>query len=220
MRAAKTNTAIRQDQIARSALVLIARHGFHRLSMAGVARAVGVVPSGIYRHYRNKDDVLDAVLELISRRLLANVAAAKAETPDALERLERVLMAHVKLIRSDVPIPRVVFSEAVFTGHRRRRKGVHRMFQEYLGQVADIIREGQRAGRLRAGLAPDTLSVMFLGLVQPAAILYVMNGGKFDVIGHAERAWQIFSEMIQADKLRPMSTSTKATSRGRTTIQQ
>jgi AcrR family transcriptional regulator len=188
--------------------------------MAGVARAVGVVPSGIYRHYRNKDEVLDAVLELISRRLLANVAAAKAETPDALERLERVLMAHVKLIRSDVPIPRVVFSEAVFTGHRRRRKRVHRIFQEYLGEVADIIREGQRAGRLRAGLSPDTLSVMFLGLVQPAAILCVMNGGKFDVTGHAERAWQIFSEMIQGDTPRPISTPTKATSRGRATIQQ
>jgi len=220
MRATKTNTAIRQDQIARSALALISRNGFHRLSMAGVARTVGVVPSGIYRHYRNKDEVLEAVLELISRRLLGNVAAAKAETSDALERLERVLMAHVKLIRSDVPIPRVVFSEVVFTGHPRHQKGVHRMFQEYLGQVADIIREGQRAGRLRVGLAPDTLSVMFLGLVQPAAILSLMSGGEFDVAGHAERAWQIFSEMIRADKSRPMSTPTKAATRGRARMQQ
>lgn len=163
MRATKTNTEIRQDQIARAALALISRHGFNRLNMAAVAREVGVVPSGIYRHYRNKDELLEAVLELISRRLLGNVEAAKAETPDALERLRGVLMAHVKLIRSDVPIPRVIFSEAVFTGHRRRRKRVHRMFEEYLGQVADIIREGQRAGHLRVGLEPDTLSVMFLG---------------------------------------------------------
>ena len=214
MRATKTNTEIRQDQIARAALALISRHGFSRLNMAGVAREVGVVPSGIYRHYRNKDELLDAVLELISRRLLGNVEAAKAETADALERLERVLMAHVKLIHGNVPIPRVVFSEAVFTGHQRRRKRVHRMFQDYLGQVAEIIREGQRAGHLRADLAPDTLSVMFLGLVQPAAILWLMSAGEFDIAGHAERAWLIFSEMIRADKPRPMSTPTKATTRG------
>jgi TetR/AcrR family transcriptional regulator, fatty acid metabolism regulator protein len=215
MRAAKTNTEIRQDEIARAALALISRRGFQRLSMASVARAVGVVPSDIYRHYRNKDEVLDAVLELISRRLLGNAATAKAETSDALERLERMLMAHVKLIRSDVPIPRVVFSEAIFTGHRRRRKRVHRMFQEYLGEVADIIRAGQRAGRVRAGLAPDTLSVMFLGLAQPAAILWLMSGREFDVTEHAERAWQIFSEMIRADKSRPMSTPTKTATCGR-----
>ena len=220
MRATKTNTEIRQDQIARAALALISRHGFSRLNMAGVAREVGVVPSGIYRHYRNKDEVLDAVLELISRRLLGNVAAAKAETADALERLERVLMAHVKLIHGNVPIPRVVFSEAVFTGHQRRRKRVHRIFQDYLGQVADIICEGQRAGRLRTGLAPDTLSVMFLGLVQPAAILWLMSAGEFDIRGHAERAWQIFSEMIRANKPRPMSTLTNATTRGRARKQQ
>jgi AcrR family transcriptional regulator len=220
MRAAKTNTEIRQDQIARAALALISRHGFSRLNMAGVAREVGVVPSGIYRHYRNKDEVLDAVLELISRRLLGNVAAAKAETADALERLERVLMAHVKLIHGNVPIPRVVFSEAVFNGHPRRRKRVHSMFQDYLGQVAEIIREGQRAGRLRAALAPDTLSVMFLGLVQPAAILWLMSAGEFDIAGHAERAWLVFSEMIRADKPRPMSTPTKAATRGRARKQQ
>jgi AcrR family transcriptional regulator len=47
MRATKTNTAIRQDQIATSALALIARQGFHRLSIAGIAREVGVVPSDI-----------------------------------------------------------------------------------------------------------------------------------------------------------------------------
>ena len=220
MRAAKTSTEIRQDQIAKAALALISRHGFSRLNMAGVAREVGVVPSGIYRHYRNKDEVLDAVLELISQRLLGNVAVTKAETADALERLERVLKAHVKLIHGNVPIPRVVFSEAVFTGHQRRRKRVHRMFQEYLGQVAEIIREGQRAGRLRPGLEPDTLSVMFLGLVQPAAILWLMSAGEFDIAGHAERAWLIFSEMIRADRPRPMSTPTKAATRGRARTQQ
>jgi len=40
--------------------------------------------------------------------------------------------------------------------------------------------------------------------VQPAAILWLMSAGEFDIAGHAERAWQIFSEMIRADKPRPM----------------
>jgi AcrR family transcriptional regulator len=215
MRAAKTNTEIRQDQIARAALALIASDGFQWLNMAGLAREVGVVPSAIYRHYRNKDEVLDAVLELISQRLLGNVAVAKAATSDALDRLERVLMGHVKLIRSEMPIPRVVFSDAIFTGHRRRRKRVHRMFQEYLGQVADILREGQRAGRLRPGLPPETLSVMFLGLVQPPAILWLLSGGEFNVTRHAAQAWKIFSDMLRADEPLPVSTPTQATTRGR-----
>lgn len=118
MRAAKTRTEVRQDQIARSALAVIARHGFHELNVARVAREVGVVPSAIYRHYRSKDEVLDAVLDLVAERLLGNVAAVRAGPEDGLERLRRLLMRHAQMVRDEVPVPRIVFSEQIFSGRR------------------------------------------------------------------------------------------------------
>ena len=57
MRASKTKTEIRQDQIATAALELMAQHGPKSLNLAALARKVGVVPSAIYRHVqliRNK----------------------------------------------------------------------------------------------------------------------------------------------------------------------
>jgi AcrR family transcriptional regulator len=56
MRASKTSTEIRQDQIAQAAMGLIARHGFQQLSLAAVAKKVGVVTSAIYRHFQSKDE--------------------------------------------------------------------------------------------------------------------------------------------------------------------
>ncbi len=197
MRAPKTRTEIRQDQIAKAALALISRRGFSHLNVAGLARKVGVVPSAVYRHFRGKDEVLDAVLDLVSERLLANVEAVRQETPDSLERLRQLLLRHVQLVRSEVPIPRVVFSEEVFTGHARRRRRVYRMFHEYLAAVAGMIREGQTAGHIRLELDADTLSVMFLGLVQPAAILWLMSDGEFDLARHVNRAWGVFRGTIE-----------------------
>ncbi len=197
MRAAKRKTEVRQEQIAQSALTLIARHGFHRLSIAALAREVGVVPSAIYRHYQGKEEVLDAVLELVSQRLLENVEAARRETANALERLHALLMRHVALVQNGVPIPRVVFSEEIFTGHRKRRQRVHQIFQQYLGRVAGMIQEGQRAGAIRSEFSPVTLSVMFLGLVQPSAILWLMSEGEFDFPQHVQNAWQVYCRMIQ-----------------------
>ena len=40
---------------------------------------------------------------------------------------------------------------------------------------------------------------MFLGLIQPAVILWLISDGAFEVATHAERAWQIFSQTIQAE---------------------
>ena len=66
----------------------------------------------------------------------------------------------------------------------------------YLGGVADIIRAGQREGSIRRNLQPDALSVMFRGLIQPAAILWHMSDGHFDVTKQTERAWRVFRAAI------------------------
>ena len=200
MRAAKIKTELRQEQIAQAALTLIARHGYHQLSVATLAKEVGVVPSALYRHYQGKDEVLDSVLELISQRLLQNVKAARETSLSAVKRLHALLMNHVQLVQNDIPIPRVIFSEEIFTGHKKRRHRVHQIFQEYLGEVALMIREGQQAGEIRAELSPETLSMMYLGLVQPSAILWLMSEGEFDLAEHVQKAWVIFSQMIQETK--------------------
>lgn len=190
-------TEIRQEQIAQAALKLVSRDGLKGFSVVRVAREVGVVPSAIYRHYRNKDQILEAMLDVVSERLAENVEAVIREAPNVLDRLQSLLRRHAQLIVHEVPIPRVVFSEEIFNGHRQRRQRVHQIFQRYLGRIADLIREGQAQGEIRAELSPDTLSVMFLGLVQPAAILWLLSHGEFDPIRHAERAWPCFAEMIR-----------------------
>ncbi len=202
-RTPKIKTQVRQDQIAHAALLLIARRGLNRLNLDALAGAVGVVPSAIYRHYQGKDGVLDSVLELISRQLLANVQAVREATEDPLERLRLLLVRHVQLVRHHAGIPRVLFSEQIFAGRPARRRRAHQILQDYLREIARIISEGQQAGCLRAGIQVETVALMFLGLVQPAVILWLMSNGSFDVARHVEQAWGLFSEMLRQDRLCP-----------------
>lgn len=197
MRAAKTESAIRREQIAAAALELMAQDGVRALNVARLAAKVGVVPSAIYRHYSGKDEVLDAVLDLISQRLQENVQSVRRETPDTLERLHRLLNRHVQLIQNNIAIPRVVFSEDIFSGHGPRRKRVHNLIQGYLAKVAELIAEGQQGGRFRTDVSADTLSVLFLGMIQPAAILWLVSDGTFDIGSHASSAWLPFAQMLQ-----------------------
>jgi len=199
MRAAKARTEVRQDQIAQAALDLMVRHGWKKVSIAAVARKVGVVPSNIYRHYPGKDQVLDAVLDLVGQRLLENVQAVRQETQNTFERLHHLLSRHVQLVRGEVPIPRVAFSEEAFAGSSTRRRKVYQLFKRYLDGIAGLIHEGQESGGIRTDVAADPLAVMFLGLVQPAAILWVMSDGQFDIESQTETAWRVFRQAIQPD---------------------
>src|SRR5665647_2638995 len=95
----KLDTQIRRAQIAEASMSLVANQGLRRFSVAAVARRVGIVPSGIYRHFKNKDEILGAMLDRVEERLLANVEEARAENADPVECLKGVLMRHIRMIR-------------------------------------------------------------------------------------------------------------------------
>ena len=195
----KLDTEVRREQLAQAALALIAAHGLNRLSLARVARRVGLVPSAIYRHFSGKDALLDAVIALIRERLHANVAVVMERTPHAQDRLRRLLLAHVRVIRENEGILRLVFSDELHRGQPERKARVYEMVDSYLKKVAAIVSHGQNEGSIRKDLDPATASVMFLGLIQPAAILWHLSGGDFDVTKQVEKAWPIFLSAIMAD---------------------
>jgi AcrR family transcriptional regulator len=197
----KLGTDVRKKQIAQAALSLVSSHGLKGLSIAGIASQVGLVPSAIYRHFKNKEQIIDAILDLIRERLLANVKVVTETSGDVLERLRWLLMLHIQLIRENQGILRVVFSEEVMNGPPERKARVHTTVETYLGAVAEIVRQGQEAGVIQRDLETNSVSVAFLGLIQPAAILWHLSTGKFDLTGHTERAWMIFLVGIASKNL-------------------
>jgi AcrR family transcriptional regulator len=212
MRAEHLDTKIRKDQIAQAALSLIAAKGLRALSVAAVARQVGLVPSAIYRHFASKDAVLDATLEHLGQRLLSNIHLAAEETRDPVERLHRLLIRHVRLIRENQAIPRVIFSEGIYGDRPERKARVHGIITRYIDHIAQFVLEGQRAGRIRRDVDPRVTAVTFLGLILPAAVLWHLSDGGFDVTRQAERAWKIFRAGLEI----PGTAPTPAPARGRT----
>lgn len=196
MRAKKARTEIRREQIAQAAMKLLALRGWQCISLADIAQEVGVVTSAVYRHFKSKDEVLDAVLELVDQCFQSNVRAGGSDDP--IVRLHDVLVRHVDLILSGVPVPRIVLSEDVFTGSPRHRKRVQVIYQNYLAEIAVIIRAGQEERLIQRELKPETLSMMWLGLVQSPAILWLLGQGNFDLQQHCERAWDLFAAAIQS----------------------
>jgi AcrR family transcriptional regulator len=205
MAEAKLDTEVRREQIAEAALGLVASQGLRALSMAALARRVGLVPSGIYRHFKNKDEILAAVFDRVEERLLANVAAARQENADPLECLKSVLMRHIRFIREGRAIPRIIFSDDVHAGNPKHRDRIVQILTRYLAQVGEIVRLGQSAGRIRQDLDVQTVALMLFGIVVPAGILWHLTDGGFDVTRHAQRAWQLFSSAITNHANNPVS---------------
>lgn len=205
MRAAKTATGVRREQIAEAALALIgARHGAEP-SIAGIARRVGVVPSAVYRHYRGKDAILDAAVERIGQRLQENIALAQQDTSDPLTRIGGLFLRHAALLAANPGAPSVLLSRGVFGTSKARRQKVARVMTGYLGAVAEIVAEGQQSGHIRRDLEPGTGALVFLGMLLPAVILRQIGDGGLDVVAHARNVWPALASALLAGGAPPAS---------------
>jgi AcrR family transcriptional regulator len=213
MRAPKTNTEIRQEQIAEAAIELIAAEGVNSLSIAGIAERVGIVPSTFYRHYKSKDEVLDAILDQLRIKLLGNVTAVRKETEKTTERLKRLMQRHVRLLAENHVIPQIVFSDSFYAGHAERKNKVKGIVSAYLREVQKMVTEGQKDGTILDGVSPETVSVMFLGIVLPTAVLRNVAGGRFDVNRYIDSAWPLFKRGIIAH---PADLTSRKGSQGQT----
>lgn len=198
----------RREEIIPALLSLVQEQGQKGLSVSAVARRIGLVPSAIYRHFKDRDAMIEGVAEYVAARLAENVAAAGGDGRSAEEKLRRLLDRHIAMIRSNPGLLRIVFSDELFGGKPSRRALMLRVIQGYLDAVARLIREGQDAGEFSRTVDADTAALLFLGLIQPLAVLWHLSDGGVDITRLAGRNWKLFRRVLVPEptsKERPSS---------------
>lgn len=84
----------RKQEILDAAEALFARKGFDETSTGDILEAVGIARGTLYYHFKSKEDILDAVIERMTRQLLANARAiTEDESLPVLERLTKTMLS-------------------------------------------------------------------------------------------------------------------------------
>lgn len=192
----KLDTQVRQEQIVRAALTIVAAEGLDRLSVARVARRVGVVPSALYRHFGSKDEIIDAVLASVLQGLAEGPSQARVEAPDAPGRLRALLGRQLGLISRNPGVARLLFSDEAYRGRPERRARMNEAARRYLESIAELIREGQGNGEVDPAVDPASAALLFLGLVQSPAMLALLSAGEFNLDAWSETGWTLFGRLL------------------------
>jgi len=201
--AQKKGTEIRQEEIILAALTLVANQGVKSMTIGRIASMVGIVPSAIYRHFSSKRAILAAVLGMIGERMKNNIIAAVEENTNSLESIRSVLMRQVQLIMEFSAIPQILFSEEVYRENLDLKEKLHTMIKGFLDTLQAVIERGQQEGRIRTDMEAERIAVMFLGLFQPAAFLYHLSDGRFDIVKQVDTTWKMFRKAIQQPTTAP-----------------
>ena len=165
-----------REEILDAARGLIREHGFDRLSLRGVARAVGYSPAGLYEYFASKDALLDE-LARDGHRLFTDALQRAVDEDPAGHPLVSLGEAYVAFALRRPEDFRLMFL--------RRRSGRTDPSQPAAGGYA-VLRSAvcaavaPSAAPLRPGQTEDTIAYALWALVHGMAVLRMGHLADFD----------------------------------------
>jgi AcrR family transcriptional regulator len=90
--------SVRQEQIYEVASALFSRRGYHSTSVRDIARELDLQGGSLYAHIASKEDVLWEIITRTAAAFNAALAPILAEELTIVERLRRMIHAHVSVV--------------------------------------------------------------------------------------------------------------------------
>jgi TetR/AcrR family fatty acid metabolism transcriptional regulator len=191
----RETTEVRQRQITEAALKVIGQKGINGATTAGIAIAAGISEGNLYRHFKNKEEIIKSVIDKIGSDL-ASILTDVAEITDPLHKLETTFKRHLLYIEAHVGVPRTIFSEEIIVVNENLRAKVRSTIMTYFQGVKKIVDQGQKSGVFDEGMDPYAITSMFIGTIHFAVTRWMMNNFATKLTEEVEWLWENFARAI------------------------
>ena len=171
----RKSTEVRKEEIVRAALSLVEQNGLDKLNIIDIASEVKLVPAAIYRHFKGKEDIVAALIEFTDKCLQCNLSQAMDYDGTAIVKLKLLFELHVKLLKEEAAIPRILYFLLSSERNPELKVGMLSAVGVYVQHVKKLLQQGQRKGEISPDIDAAAAAMMFLGMLQPLAILGQIN---------------------------------------------
>lgn len=151
---ARTPDPLIRPRILDAADRLLARDGFRRMTIDGIAGEAGIGKGSVYLHFASKEDVALSCIDRMAAGVVAQLGAIAESAAGADGRLRAMLRSRV-LLRFDYArhhAPSIDEKLAVMRQAMLERRATH--FEEEAAMLAGVIAEGRDAGVFGAAASP------------------------------------------------------------------
>ena len=190
----RKSTEVRKEEIVRAALSLVEKNGLDKLNIIDIALEVKLVPAAIYRHFKGKEDIIAALIDFSDRSLQYNIRQAIDSDGTAIAKLKLLFELHVKLLKEESAIPKILYFLLSSDRNLELKDSMLAAVGSYVQQVKKILFQGQKKGEVNADIDVTAAAMMFLGMVQPLAILSQVDPKVLDE--YPSKLWHSYQRSI------------------------
>ena len=156
-------TSERREEILLVARDLFFTRGFEAGSMRDLAGGIGLTQAAIYYHFKNKDEILFALVDAFTEFLHDQLSRALHETGDPVEDLRRAVRAHILLTRTHFREIKLVVEDkkllgAAYTERVRQRE--MRIYSLYRARIEELKAAGMCRPIASSVIVFNTLAII------------------------------------------------------------
>ena len=165
--------------------------------MAKIAERIGVTDAALYKHFKSKNEMLIFMVDLIEEMLIGRMKEHSNQFKDPLERLKNILSFQFRFIEENKGIPRILFSEALQFKDDKLTSKTTNILNQYLKLIQETMIEAKKNGSIKSTINTETISFIFLGMIQSTVVLWTLGGCKFSLRKREESLWKGFSFLLK-----------------------
>ena len=194
----RKSTIIRKKQIIDAARKIIMRKGSEHLTLKAMAREVGFSEAAIYRHFKNKNEVLFFLINTIMGEMLHEVINGGMENTKTLDAIDAVLRRHLSEIEQQRGIPFQIIAEIISFGDKKLNKKVYAKLNEYFGRLRTLFADGAGSNAIRNDIDIDAAAMLLFGMVQGVVNMWALSNYTFDLTAKYESLWSVYQKTVCA----------------------
>ena len=185
-RKAKGDGHLRRAEILHAAERIFVNDGYEGATIRKIADEVGVSSTALYMHFRDKDEILQEIVEGAVAALLASNTEISSRPIDAVSRVRQMLEAYMRFGLENPNTYQLAFCARPRVAEPEKYATVSdlgtRCYQLFKGAVAAIASEG----RLRTGTVDSAAQALWMASHGLVALR----------IGHSKTVWAPDEELI------------------------
>ncbi|WP_089677029.1 nucleoid occlusion factor SlmA [Halomonas shengliensis] len=198
-----TPTPSRREQILQALALMLEEDSGKRITVAALARQVGVTEAALYRHFPSKARMFEDLIAFIEESLFARIGRLLEEEQEALPRCAALLTLLLGFAEKNPGLSRLL-DGGVLTGETARlRTRIHQLFERLETQLKQILREAElREGR-RPSLPASAAANLLLATAEGRISQYVRSDFRRRPTEHWAEQWALLSAQLLSESPQP-----------------
>ncbi|MCK4665789.1 TetR/AcrR family transcriptional regulator [Candidatus Dependentiae bacterium] len=153
----------RKREIIDKSIELISRRGLHGFTIKNLSKKVGISEPALYRHFRNKFDILKSILLFFKEDSQNLVDEVKSSEVNWCTKIKLFFMGHLERLSLNHAYSTAIFAEDLFKSEKKLSRYVSEIIEINSETMLGFIKQGQTAGEVRTDLPPEHLALLVMG---------------------------------------------------------